>query len=366
MSFQIKDFVSVTAGMLNHARAVTDKITDFAPGSVARTIMEAPAVEIEELYLQMFLGLRDAIPVATFKSFGFEKLPSRRAFGYASVSASAALTAAIPIPSGTKFTTAAGASYTSTAAVTWGIGQTLVRVPVQADVTGLAGNVAAGVITSCALFPLSSGYTVGNSLIANGADPETDAEREARFAEFVAALSRGTIDACKYAAGAAVVLDADGNIDQFVTRVGLTEIPGRVTIYIYSNRGVASSALLADGQLRIDGSRDDIEGTITPGYRPAGVRVDVLAMAERLVSMSIQVQMLPGFTLTPAVRQDLTDIYAAEIGGIPAGETLYLGSLVEALLAAPGVAAVVPGGTANITCAVGEALMPGTLTITAL
>ena len=51
MPFQIKDFASITAGMLNHARSVTSKITDFQPGSVARTIMEAPAVEVEELVL---------------------------------------------------------------------------------------------------------------------------------------------------------------------------------------------------------------------------------------------------------------------------------------------------------------------------
>lgn len=366
MAFQIKDFTSIVAAQINHARSVTDKVTDFQPGSVVRTLMEAPAVEMEELYLQMFLGLRDAIPVATFQSFGFDKLPSRRAFGYASVSSADPLTAEISIPAGTKFTTEGGGSYTSTVDVTFAASQTLVRVPVQADVTGLAGNVAAGLITECALFPSSSGYTVGNSLIANGADAESDADREARFAEFVAALSRGTVAACQYAAGAAAVLDADGNIDQFVTRVGLTEIPGRVTIFVYSNQGTASAALLADGQIRIDGSRDDIAGTITPGYRPAGVRVDVLAMAERLVPMGIQVQMLDGFTLTPSVIQDLTDIYAAEIGGVAAGSTLYLGSLVEALLGATGVAAVVPDATSNITCAVGEALMPGVLTITAL
>lgn len=51
MAFQIKDFASIVASQINHARAVSDKITDFQPGSVARTIMEAPAVEIEELYL---------------------------------------------------------------------------------------------------------------------------------------------------------------------------------------------------------------------------------------------------------------------------------------------------------------------------
>lgn len=366
MAFQIKDFASIVAAQINHGRAVTDKITDYAPGSVARTLIEAPAVEMEELYLQMFLGLRDAIPVATFLSFGFDKLAPKRAFGFASVSSVAPLGAPIVIPAGTAFATEAGASYTSTAEVTWATGSSLVRVPVQANEIGLVGNVAAGVIVSCALFPLSSGYTVGNALIANGADAENDAEREARFRDYIRAISGGTTAACLYAAGQAVVLDIDGNISQFVTRIGYTEIPGRFTIYIYSNQGMASAPLLAAGQLLIDGKRDDIEGTITPGAGSAGVRTDVLAMAERSVPASITVGMLPGFTLNSTVIQSLNDIYGAAIRGIAPGQTMYLGTLVELLLAAPGVDTIVPVTSSNITCAASEALVPGTLTIAAL
>lgn len=366
MSFQIKDFASIVAAEVNHARAVTDKITDFAPGSVARTLIEAPAVEMEELYLQMFLGLRDAIPVATFLSFGFDKLPSIRAFGFVSVSSATPLAAPISIPAGTVFSTSAGGTYTSTSAVTWASGSSLVRVPVQASVTGLAGNAAAGVINASALFPSTSGFTVSNSLIESGRDPETDAEREARFADYIKALSRGTVVACMYAAKSSVVLDVDGNIDQHVVRSGCVEVPGRVTIYLYTNRGLASAELLADGQRRLDGWRDELTGVITPGFRPAGVRVDVLVMVERAVAMGIQVEMLPGFTLDAGVIQSLNDIYSTVIRGIQPDETLYLGTLVELLLAAPGVRSIVPVYSGNITCGPGEALTPGTLTITPL
>lgn len=366
MSFQLKDFASITAAMINHARSVTTKITDFMPGSVARTLMEAPAVEIEELYLQMFLGLRDAISVATFKSFGFDLLPARRAFGYVSVSQATPLGAPITIPAGTKFTTLAGASYSATGAVVWATGASQVRVPVQADVVGLAGNVAAGVIVSSPLFPNASGYTVGNALIANGADPETDPEREARFAEYIKAISGGTVAACLYAAGQSRVLDADGNIDQFVTRIGYVEIPGRFNIFIYSNRGVASGALLAAGQLLIDGKRDDVGAVLTAGAGPAGVRTDVLPMVERSIPLGVQVKMLTGFSLTVAVKQSMEDLFGAAIRGIAPGETLYLGALIEAMLAVPGVSEIVPTTTANITCAASEALVPGVLTVTAL
>lgn len=366
MAFQIKDFSSIVASQINHARSVTSKITDFLPGSVARTLMEAPAVEVEELYLQMFLGLREAIPVATFLSFGFDRLPPSHAHGWVSISAATAPSAPIAIPLGTTFLTGDGRAYSSTAAVTWAAGAPVVRVPVASTQPGLVGNVAAGVINSSPTFPASSGYTVGNSLIETGRDLETDTEREARFADFVRALSRGTVVACLYAARMSRVLDADGNIYEYVTRAGILEEPGWVRIYLYSSRGVPSAELLADGQLRMDGTRDDQAGTITPGFRSAGVRVDVLAMSERAVPFSIQVEMWPGATLTPAVTQSLQDTFSAVITSVQPGTTLYVGTLVEALLSVTGVRSVVPTSTSNIVCDVDEALVPGALTITAL
>lgn len=366
MSFQIKTFIDIVLAQINHGRLVTDKITDWAPGSVARTLVEAPAVEIEELYIQMFLGLRDAIPVATFMSFGFDRLPAARAHGFVSISKSPAPTLAITIPIGTAFSTADGRVYTSTATVTWGSGQTVARVPVVCSEAGLIGNAAAGVINTSDAFASADGYTVGNALIDTGRDLETDSEREARFTDFVQSLSRGTVVACLYAARQSVVLDADGNRYEYVTRAGLSETPGRVRIYLYGNRGTASADLLADGQLRIDGTRDDEAGTITPGYRAAGVRVDVLPMVERAVSLAVAVEMFDGYALTPAVEQDLQDAFAASLAAALPGQTLYLGTLVEAMLAEPGVSRIVPASNANILCAVDEALTPGTLTVTAL
>lgn len=364
MPFQIKDFASIVASQVNHARAVTDKITDFQPGSVARTLMEAPAVEVEELYMQMFLGLRDAIPVATFLSFGFGKLPAAVAHGWVSVSTEQAPAEAMVVPAGTTFTAADGRVYTSTADVTWPAGDNVVRVPVAYSTAGLAGNIAAGLITSSSFFDL--GYTISNSAIETGRDVETDDEREARFAEYIASLSRGTVDACRYAAGQAVVLDADGNRYEYVTRVGLLETPGYVRIYIYSSRGAASADLIANGQRIIDGWRDETTGARVPGYRAGGVRVDVLKMVERAITLSIAVEMFPGYELNADVEQRLGDIFSNAVRSIEPGGTLYLGTLVELLLAVPGVRQIVPSTNENIICAVNEALVPGALNVTPL
>ena len=364
MSFQIKDFVSIVAAQVNHARGVTTKITDFQPGSVARTLMEAPAVEIEELYLQMFLGLRDAIPVATFLSFGFERLPAATAIGYVSISKTPAPTSPIPIPQGTIFNAVDGRVYTSIDDVTWPSGQSVVRVKVAASSAGSSGNVAEGVINSSPLF--NGDYTISNSTIDTGKDIETDPEREARFAEFVGSLSRGPVASCLYGAGQATVLDADGNRFEYVTKRGIREQPGYVVIYLYSNRGVPSPALIANGQLIINGSRNDTTGVVTPGYRAAGVRIDVLPMTERLVPLAVQVEMLTGYALDASVIQQLGDIYSASVRAVEPGSTLYLGTLIDLMLAAKGVKAIVPVTNSNIVCGMNEVLMPGTFTVTQL
>lgn len=364
MAFQIKDFASIVASQINHARSVTTKLTDFQPGGVARTIMEAPAVEIEELYLQMFLGLRDAIPVATFLSFGFDKLPASVAHGFVSISRDPAPTAPIQIPEGTEFTATDGRVYLSTADVTWAAGAPMVKVPVAFGSAGLAGNISQGLITSSAAF--TDAFVVSNSAISTGRDIESESEREARFSEFIKSLSRGTVQACLYAVGLARVLDADGNLYEYVTRTGLDEQPGHVRIYAYSSRGIPSSDLIAAGQMIIDGSRDEATGVITPGYRAAGVRVDVLPMVERAVPLSIKVDMLPGYSMTSSVIQQLSDIFDAAIRSVQPGTVLYLGTLVELLLAAAGVQAIVPQSNENIICAEDEALIPGALSVSAL
>ena len=343
MPFQIKDFASIVAAQINHARSVTTKVTDFQPGSVVRTLMEAPAVEIEELYLQMFLGLRDAIPVATFLSFGFDPLPAALAVGYVSVSSATPLTANLVIPAGTEFLATDSRKYTSVAEVVWASGSSVVRVLVQHAAAGLVGNVSAGAITSSSFF--GAAYTVSNQTIDTGRDIETNTEREARFAEYVQSLSRGTLVACTYVARLSSVLDETGNAAEYVTRIGVDEQAGHVRIYIYSSLGAPSAELLADGQARIDGSVDPVTGAVTTGYRAAGVRIDILGMTERAVPLSIQVDMLPGYTLTASVEQQLGDIYAASIRAVQPGGTLYLGSLIESLLAATGVQAIVPAST---------------------
>lgn len=364
MAFQIKDFVSITASMLNHIRGTTTKITDLIPGSVARTLVEAPAVEIEELYLQYFNGLREAIPVATFKSFGFGKLAAAYARGYVSVSHATPPDAVLTVPTNTPFTSSDGRVYYSTQDVSWLTDQTSVRIPVIAAASGLSYNIAAASITSSTFF--NSEYTVSNSAITNGRDVETDSEREARFAAYVSALSRGTEVACIYGATTATVTDEAGNIQEYVTRTGYSEIAGYFKIFIYSSNGIPSDELVTNAQRILDGRKDADTGVITPGYRAGGVRGDIVAMSQRAVPLTARVAMLDTYSLDASVVQNMTDAFATELLSVGSGEVIYADQIETALLSVTGVKSVVIDITANIVCGVSEALVPGVISVTAL
>ncbi|BCP56325.1 hypothetical protein K32_49420 [Kaistia sp. 32K] len=362
MAFQIKDFASIVASVINHMRGTTSKITDYQPGSVARTVVEGPAVEMEELYLQMFLGLREAIPVATFQSFGFGKLPAAYAHGFVSVSTTPPPTADMLVPEGTSFTSADGREYLSSVAITWRAGEPMVVIPVIAAAAGTDYNIAAGLITSSAFF--GAGYTIGNQAITNGTDAETDDERAARFADFIASLSRGTVIACLYAAKQATARDENGNIYEYVTRSGISEIAGYVRIYLYSSIGIPSAELLANGQQLIDGQYDPETGTpMVAGFRAGGIRIDVLAMVEREIPMGIGVRMRQGYALTTTVQQTISDTYGNAIRNIQPGDTLLIDNLRALLIGTPNVAELALSSTQNITCEQFEALVPGALTI---
>lgn len=81
MAFQVKKFDSIIASMVNWISSNTTKITDFNVGSVVRTILEAIAMELEELYYQLMKAVKEAIEEAIYRAFNFPRNPAERATG---------------------------------------------------------------------------------------------------------------------------------------------------------------------------------------------------------------------------------------------------------------------------------------------
>lgn len=364
--FQLKDFVSITASMINRAKATQDKITDFNIGSVARTMLESPAIEIEEFYQRMFAGILEAIPTAIYKGFNFSLVEPTAARGVVNIDFGGPIETPFTIPAGTVFTNpTTSISYLSVQDVAVDVGVTSISVLVECSQTGVSGNAAYGAISAISNYDLPIGSSIIGTSITSGTDGETEAERAARFAAFVQTLARGTNSAVEYAAKSAEVFSTDGNLIEYVSRAGFNEVPGTMDVYIYGADGMASPELVAQAQKLVDGYWDAESQTFVAGYRPVGIRVRVYAMQEFPVDAVFTVEMFSGIVLTDAIKNQILDALSYQITSIMPTFVLYVENLDNAVLSVPGVKAVRNNLSANVTCPFNMALVKGNIQIIA-
>lgn len=381
MAFQIKDFASITAGMLNWMRSATRKVTDYNQGSVARTLLEASAAEIEELYLQYFIGLKEAIPTSVFNTFGFPALEANSASGLVRFTAPTPLEIAamypadgdldaimvdddglvmvtpiagpsevdVPIPAGTIVSAANGTkTYVTQGDAVLAAGDSTVDVLVAAQQPGLAGNIFSGAIDTL-VSPLPGISTVTNLVpFINGRDAENDDERKARFRAYIASLARGTVAAVIYGAKTARLVDSSGVITEFVESAGIVEpwktnpaYPvGLVNVYVHNGSGGTTAELVEEAQRVIDGY-NEVTGVAVPGWRAAGVHVVVAAATDTAVNVAGVVTLLPGF-VEADVLPIAGDAIRAYIASRTIGEAVLRSELISIVMRdVPGVFNVV-------------------------
>lgn len=303
MAFQIKNFVSIVAAMVNHMRGTQDKITDFNVGSVARTLVEAPAVEIDELYQQMFHGLKEAIPVSVFSSFGFNLLPAEGGSGVVRFTADGPVATQVLVPAGTTVRVSGGDFlYATQVDGLIDVGSSYVDLMVYCQSTGATTNCLAGAINELAS-NVSGIISVANlNDITNGRDEETDDQRKIRFQGYISTLPRGTLDAVSYGAKTAYLTDANGQIVEHVSAAQLIEpyledatIPvGLIEVYIYNGVGGTSQALVNRAKKVIDGCKLE-DGTKIPGWKAGGVIANVFAAQEVPVNVTGVLQVSPTY-----------------------------------------------------------------------
>lgn len=364
--FQLKNFVSIAASMLNYVRSTTGKVTDLQPGSVTRTILEAPAAEIEELYVQVFNGIKEAIPVAVYNSIKFDKLPAQYASGRVTIIATKPLTQNLTIPQGTQFLSRDGRIYESVADMLWPSTEATFTIPVRSRATGQGQNLAAGEINTSSFFDQDS-FTFSNTDMVNGSDVESDDARDIRFADYIASLSRGTETAMMYGAKTATLVDAAGNITEAVDRVSLTVSTGTVRVNIWGTNGMPSPALISRVSAIELGSRDVVTGVTTPGYAAAGISCQVGAMMTQTVNVDYRIVMLPGYTFTgneAAYTQRIKDSLDSFLSTVQPGTTVYVNDLQNMALLVVGIKSASVSITGNIVVPQNVVLVAGTVGVT--
>jgi hypothetical protein len=370
LAFQIKNFTSIVLSMINWMKGTQTIITDFNEGAIARTIVEAPASEIDELYQQMLNGLVEAIPVATYNSFSFSALPANDASGLIRVVITSSSTDTL-ISAGTVCSYVGGTvSYTTQADVTIPAGNTYGDVLAVANTAGSSGNIAS--IVPFTLTPTPTGFVSAANLspLINGFDAETEPARQVRFNAFIAALPRGTPAAIEYGLKTTQLMDALGNVTEKVVSAVVvepyeqdnTQPPALIQCYIHNGVGNTSSALITQATTVVYGYTDS-NGNKVPGWKAAGVHVDVYASTEIPLNIGGAITAAPGYAVSD-LDTAANAAAAAYIIGIPGGQPFEVAALYSAITQIAGVANFVPADVTPPVDPVLSSIVDGSLAAT--
>ena len=357
--------------MINHMLGTQTQVTDFNIGSVARTMVEAPAIEIDELYQQMFNGLKEAIPVATYSSFNFGLLPAVPASGIVTVTI-AVNAANVLIAAGTVFSFAnSQINYVSQSDVTITAGSTTASVYAVANTAGVASNLAASTALTSSPNPIGFVSATNAAAFPNGLNVETPAQRKQRFSLFIAALPRGTVAALNYGASTAALYDVNGLQTERVQASAVvepyvsdnTQPIGLVNLYVHNGVGSTSAGLVTQCQAVINGYTDSA-GVVHVGWKAAGVSVVVAAASEVTIACTGLVTPAVGYSGAAMVTA-VTGVLNSYILGLNLGQSFVFSQATSLIMDLPGVANFVfSTPTADHTATASQKLMPGTMTIT--
>lgn len=358
MAFQTKNFTTIVLGMINRAKALQSKITDFRIGSVARTLFESPAAEIDELYQQMWIGLKEAIPVAIYNSFDFAALAAQPATGLVRVSIAPASVATV-VGAGSVFAPVGySTSFVTRSDFVIPIGGSYVDCFVEALAPGAVGSVVSGTPFNVSPVVPGAASVVALASFSSGSDLESEDRRKARFGAYILTLNRGTPAALRYGLSLAVAVNAAGDVIESAVFTKIIEPylldplqpVALVNCYIHNGVAGASSALIADAQKKIAGYTD-INGVRVAGWKAAGVQVTVQAATDVPVAITGVITLVPGY-----VSADVIAAVQASMGeyvlGLDIGADALRAELIGAAMSIDGVAnfiLTVPAVDAAIT-----------------
>jgi hypothetical protein len=233
-------FEDILADHITYFASESARATDFNPGSVTRTILEIIAQVQERRDVAAWATLNNAIDEAVLDAWGF----SRRE----AIPATGQITLYRDLDDNTPFVIRQG---------------DLFRVPGSTINVGLITQPDRGIPGIAAIR--------NNKALTNGLNTATDAERRAEFTAYIQALPRGTVEALKFGAKTAVLLDSFGSVISRVRKVDLIEGPGTVDVYVNDGTTDANDDLVNQCQKVLNGYIDE-QGIRQDGWRAAGIK----------------------------------------------------------------------------------------------
>lgn len=371
MPFNIRNFDAITASLIASVSSGTIKTTDFNVGSVVRTMLEAVALTMEDLNINTWQGLLDAIETAVYKGFDFKRLQPSKSSGVVRFISDVPAVATVVIPVGTLVKVpGTSKEYVTTIAGQIDIGETETSIRVEATVEGSVANTTPDSVTEL-VAPLTGVDSItNNAAFSSGRDLETSLERRDRFRRFIVSLARSHREGIEFAARTAVILDANDIVIESVTDVFVFELftvnptapAGYFDVFIHSGPDT-SAEIVAEAQKIIDGFEDPTLGRVA-GFRAAGDVASVKAAEEIIINVDADIIVSEGFSFAE-LEASIIDSIVVIFEASKIAQDFLVNDIICSIKAVSGVFDVIMNTpTANVTIAFNQVGILGTITLT--
>lgn len=294
------------------------KVTDFNIGSALRTILEAIAAIVEEIWyaLKFFVSLffldtsQGEWVDRRLNDFGMERKAGSAAYGTIAIGRDSPSPISVLISAGTIFQNDTGElQFTTQADAILHIGDSTVDVTAQAADVGTTYNLASGTVLKQSGIAVSGIEWAKIKLMGGGDDIESDDDYKNRVPEYFDSLSRGTAPAIEYAAA---------NVKGVETVTLKENVPskGWFTIYIDDGSGVANDTLLQTVRAVVEDFR--------------AFTIHYVVDTAKLIYFTTNIQVIPkADNANPdAVKKTVQTAIITYVNALKMGQPLYLADLI--------------------------------------
>jgi uncharacterized phage protein gp47/JayE len=258
-------------------------LNNFNTGSRLLTLIEAVSLTSSQTQNDFFQAILKAIPVSIYNGFGFEKKSGVKSTGSLNFSRSTVADQDYVISIGTQILL--DGYYYETIEVGYILSgfSTSGSILSQCTEVGEKSNISSGSINtlngqgSFVNQPKGIESCVNSSAFVGGTDEESDSDRLSRFLLYIDSLVRCTLKGIKYAVLSIEGIKSASVLENFPSN-------GWVTVYADDGTGSLSAELKAEIEKTLKGDIDDYENY--PGYKSAGIFVQVLAPTITTINIS--------------------------------------------------------------------------------
>ena len=309
-----KSISDILGGLIDYTSTHTSEITDFTPGSIVRSIYEAEAMELEQLYTLSIENILWGIRHSVLDAFGFTPKDATAAFGYVTVTLSTPLAAPLVLAKGTSFysskDTAESIMFVTQDSYFIDTGTSSFQVVVYCTQLGAIGNIDSNYIDTMSSTQLTSKTATNEEPFATGTDAESTDSVLQQFRQFVATRGRATVNAVDYAARSV----------SGVTGVYVYETTGDFIVYAHDANGDLNPYMM-----------NQVINAVNL-YRPVGIPWSVRPVSKLVKGITFEIAVTDSSLVDDSFQTGLAEYVKKYLQSFTAGQYLVQNELTKYIM----------------------------------